>query len=109
MKVVRYLLMLGVVPVVLASCATGEEQSEDASEAVQAEGPAQASGSAADDDEEIPPPPEPEPLPPGLAPIAAPWTGDLSGMAERRVVRFLVVQSPVLYFVDKGRELGLKG
>jgi membrane-bound lytic murein transglycosylase MltF len=56
---------------------------------------------------EIEPPPEAAPLPAGIAPLIEPWTGDLDGMAERRVVRILAVQSPVLYFVDKGRELGL--
>ena len=56
---------------------------------------------------EIEPAPEPQPLPPGLAPLAAPWKGDLDGMAERRVVRILTVHSPVLYFVDRGRELGM--
>jgi membrane-bound lytic murein transglycosylase MltF len=50
---------------------------------------------------------ESEPMPPGLAPIAEPWTGDLDGMVERRMVRVLTVQSPILYFVDRGRELGL--
>jgi membrane-bound lytic murein transglycosylase MltF len=57
--------------------------------------------------EEIEPPPEPEPLPAGLEPFIKPWTGDLDGMAERRIVRILTVHSPVLYFVDRGRELGI--
>ena len=57
--------------------------------------------------ETIEPAPEPTPLPVGLAPIAEPWTGDLDGMIERRIVRVLVVQSPLLYFVDRGRELGI--
>jgi len=47
------------------------------------------------------------PLPAGLAPFVEPWKGDLDGMVERRVVRILSVQSPVLHFVDLGRELGL--
>jgi len=53
------------------------------------------------------PAPEAAPLPPGLAPLVEPFKGDLDGMAERRMVRILAVQSPVLYFVDRGRELGL--
>ena len=57
--------------------------------------------------EEIEPAPEPEPPPPGLAPFVAPFTGDLDGMVERRLVRILTVQSPVQYFVDRGRELGI--
>ena len=36
-----------------------------------------------------------------------PWKGDLDGMIERRVIRVLTVQNPVLYFVDKGREVGI--
>jgi membrane-bound lytic murein transglycosylase MltF len=57
--------------------------------------------------EEIEPAPEPEPPPPGLAPFVAPWKGDLDGMVERRLVRIVTVHSPVQYFIDKGRELGI--
>ena len=60
-----------------------------------------------EESEEIEPAPEPEPYPPGLAPFVAPWKGDLDGMIERRVVRVLTVQNPVLYFIDRGRELGI--
>ncbi len=60
-----------------------------------------------DETEEIEPAPEPEPYPPGLAPFVAPWKGDLDGMIERRVIRVLTVESPVQYFIDKGRELGI--
>jgi membrane-bound lytic murein transglycosylase MltF len=56
--------------------------------------------------EEVEPAPEPEPYPPELAPFVAPWKGDLDGMVERRVIRVLTVQNPVLYFIDRGRELG---
>jgi hypothetical protein len=31
-----------------------------------------------------------------------PWTGDLDGMIERRVIRVLIVNSKTFYFVDKG-------
>jgi membrane-bound lytic murein transglycosylase MltF len=31
-----------------------------------------------------------------------PWTGDLDGMIERRVIRVLTVNSKTFYFVDKG-------
>ena len=58
-------------------------------------------------EEAIEPPPEPEPLPAWLGAITEPWTGDLDGIVERRMVRVLVVNSPLLYFVDKGRKLGL--
>ncbi|HXV65351.1 MAG TPA: transporter substrate-binding domain-containing protein [Vicinamibacteria bacterium] len=99
MRRIKSLALSSLASVLFSYCGASEEQAS--LELAQQEAPAPA------DQEEIPPPPEPEPLPPGLAPIAEPWTGDLPGMAERRVVRFLVVQSPVLYFVDKGRELGL--
>ncbi|HSF14869.1 MAG TPA: lytic transglycosylase F [Vicinamibacteria bacterium] len=99
MRRIKSLALSSLASVLLSYCGASEDQVSPEL--------AQQEASAPADQEEIPPPPEPEPLPPGLAPIAAPWTGDLPGMAERRVVRFLVVQSPVLYFVDKGRELGL--
>ena len=37
----------------------------------------------------------------------APFKGDLDGMVKRRVIRVLTVQNPVLYFVDRGREVGI--
>jgi membrane-bound lytic murein transglycosylase MltF len=97
----RLTKLIVIIPAMVAvvSCGTNEETAKAPAEP--------AAAVAAEQEEEIPPPPEPEPLPPGLATIGAPWTGDLDGMAERRIVRFLVVQSPVLYFVDRGRELGL--
>ena len=39
--------------------------------------------------------------------IDRPWTGDLDGMVERRLIRMLVVPSRTFYFVDKGRQRGL--
>jgi membrane-bound lytic murein transglycosylase MltF len=50
---------------------------------------------------------EATPLPPGMAPILEPFTGDLDAMTKRRLVRVLTVLNPVLYYVDKGREIGL--
>ena len=35
-----------------------------------------------------------------------PWTGDLDGMIERRVIRVLTVYSKTIYFVDKGVQRG---
>jgi membrane-bound lytic murein transglycosylase MltF len=49
--------------------------------------------------------PEPEDL--ALAAVLRPWTGDLDGMIERRMVRFLVVLSRTHYFVDRGTQRGL--
>jgi ABC-type amino acid transport substrate-binding protein len=39
--------------------------------------------------------------------IGKPWTGDLDGMVERRLVRMLVVPSRTFYFVDQGTQRGL--
>ncbi len=37
----------------------------------------------------------------------APWTGDLDGMLQRRVIRVLVPYSKMFYFIDKGMQRGL--
>jgi membrane-bound lytic murein transglycosylase MltF len=37
----------------------------------------------------------------------APWTGDLDGMIERRIIRVLVPYSKTLYWVDLGKPRGL--
>jgi membrane-bound lytic murein transglycosylase MltF len=58
-------------------------------------------------EETLEPAPEATPLPAGLAPFVQPFKGDLDGMVERRVVRVLTVQNPLLYFVDRGREVGM--
>jgi len=39
--------------------------------------------------------------------LSRPWTGDLDGMEERRVVRVLTVYGLGRYFVDGGREKGI--
>ena len=41
-----------------------------------------------------------------LAPVLKPWTGDLDGMIERRVIRVLTVNSKTFYFHDKGTQRG---
>jgi membrane-bound lytic murein transglycosylase MltF len=63
--------------------------------------------SSAEEAEAPEPAPEATPLPAGLAPIVEPFKGDLDGMQKRRLIRVLTVQNPVLYFVDKGREVGI--
>ncbi|WP_170182145.1 lytic transglycosylase F [Phreatobacter stygius] len=40
-------------------------------------------------------------------PRIRPWTGDLDGMLKRRTVRILVPYSKTLFFVDRGRQMGL--
>jgi membrane-bound lytic murein transglycosylase MltF len=66
-----------------------------------------ATTTAAAEEDDLEPAPEATPTPSGLAPWAEPFKGDLDGMLKRRVVRVLTVQNPVLYFVDRGREVGL--
>ena len=39
--------------------------------------------------------------------LSRPWTGDLDGMVERRVIRVLTVYGLGRYFVDNGREKGI--
>ena len=58
-------------------------------------------------EETLEPAPEATPLPAGMAPIVEPFKGDLDGMVKRRLIRVLTVQNPVLYFVDRGREVGI--
>jgi membrane-bound lytic murein transglycosylase MltF len=58
-------------------------------------------------EEPLEPAPEATPLPPGMARIVEPYEGDLDGMIKRRVIRVLTVQNPILYFVDRGREVGI--
>jgi membrane-bound lytic murein transglycosylase MltF len=41
-----------------------------------------------------------------VAAAQKPWTGDLDGMIERRVIRVLTVNSKTFYFHDKGTEHG---
>src|SRR6185295_19308252 len=41
-----------------------------------------------------------------IARTAQPWTGDLDGMIERRIVRALVVPSRMEYWIDRGRQSG---
>lgn len=40
-------------------------------------------------------------------PQLKPWTGDLDGMLERRGIRILVPYSKTLFFIDRGRQLGV--
>jgi len=52
--------------------------------------------------------PLPEPAEdPMTATILKPWTGDLDGMIERRLIRVLTTYSKTSFFVDKGTERGL--
>ena len=88
-------------PLIALGCSRGPAPAASAS-------PTPAAVAEAPAAEETPEPaPEATPLPKGIAPLIQPFKGDLDGMIKRRVVRVLTVQNPVLYFVDKGREVGL--
>jgi membrane-bound lytic murein transglycosylase MltF len=69
--------------------------------------PAPAASAASGADEPLEPAPEATPLPAGIAPLIQPFKGDLDGMLERRIIRVLTVQNPLLYFIDRGREVGI--
>src|SRR4030095_342580 len=53
----------------------------------------------------IEPAPEETPMPAGIAPVVETFKGDYDSMVKRRVIRVLTVQNPILYFVDRGREV----
>jgi len=46
-------------------------------------------------------------LPDAIQRLLEPWTGDLDGMVERRVVRLLTVFSPMYYFLDGPDQRGI--
>lgn len=65
---------------------------------------------------EAAPAPKPEAAPPAPPPAAAAvavpgglpaWSGDLSTLVDKRVVRMLVVYSKTFYFIDKGQQRGI--
>lgn len=54
----------------------------------------------------VPENPESDPFRlPDLASVK--WTGDLDGMIQRRMIRVLVPYSKLMYFIDRGTQLGL--
>jgi membrane-bound lytic murein transglycosylase MltF len=72
------------------------------------EAAASASPAPSPEADKAPPEPAPEATPlPALPGLTERWTGDLDGMEKRRFVRVLVPNSPLFYFVDKGREAGI--
>ncbi|SED39786.1 Membrane-bound lytic murein transglycosylase MltF [Beijerinckia sp. 28-YEA-48] len=40
-------------------------------------------------------------------PLVKPWLGDFDAMRERRIIRILVPYSKTLFFIDRGRQLGV--
>ena len=86
-------------PLLALGCGRGPEPAASASPS-----PAAVTQAAP---ESLEPAPEATPLPSGMARLVEPYQGDLDGMIKRRVIRVLTVQNPVLYFVDRGREVGI--
>jgi membrane-bound lytic murein transglycosylase MltF len=98
----RLALLALALPLVTPGCGRGSGPAATASPA-----PATVAQGASATEEPLEPAPEATPLPSGLARIVEPYKGDLDGMIKRRVIRVLTVQNPVLYFVDRGREVGI--
>ncbi len=91
-----------VLPFLAWGCQGGSQPATSASPAAAA-----VAQSTPASEEPLEPAPEATPLPAGLAPFVEPFKGDLDGMVKRRVIRVLTVQNPILYFVDRGREVGM--
>jgi membrane-bound lytic murein transglycosylase MltF len=87
-------------PLLALGCGRGSSPAASAS-------PAAVAQAAPAAETPLEPAPEATPLPAGMARLVEPYKGDLDGMIERRVIRVLTVQNPVLYFVDRGREVGI--
>ena len=85
-----------------SGCQRAPTPAASASPSAVAEGRSQPAAEGA-----IEPAPEATPLPSVIAPVFKPFKGDLDGMVKRRVIRVLTVQNPILYFVDRGREVGI--
>lgn len=88
---------------VFSACSEGEgEDPAPGQAAAPASTPAADPVPAADDGA-----PAPQPLPEARVAFNKPWTGDLDGMAERRVVRVLTVYGPGRYYLEDAAEKGL--
>ncbi|HEY7922836.1 MAG TPA: transporter substrate-binding domain-containing protein, partial [Vicinamibacteria bacterium] len=107
------LVRLSALLVLILALASACGRREPADRAAATASPATAAGSPQPaattqaGDDSLAPAPEATPLPEGLAPLIEPFKGDLDGMLKRRLIRVLTVQNPVLYFVDRGREVGI--
>lgn len=97
-----WIAALALLPIIASGC-------RGAAPPAPSPGPATAASAAATPapEETVEPAPEATPLPHGIEPLTKPFRGDLDGMVKRRVVRVLTVQNPILYFVDRGREVGM--
>ncbi|MEM9057719.1 MAG: transporter substrate-binding domain-containing protein [Pseudomonadota bacterium] len=80
--------------------------SEPPAETDTTDAPAPDSAAAAKDSAPAAPA-EPAPLPPALAALNEPWTGDLDGMLERRVIRVALPHTEPLFFYSNGTPRGI--
>ncbi len=93
--------------VVLAALACGDPAPRDDSGVVESDSPTP--------ENDVAEPPEPAPstlshldeLPPELEQLMEPWTGDLDGMVERRMIRFVTVHNPMLYHLNGPKQGGI--
>jgi ABC-type amino acid transport substrate-binding protein len=84
--------VLSIALIALASCGDNTPPQSSVTQTVnEPDKPAPAPAQAVD-----------ERLPTNVAALLKPWTGDLDGMVERRLIRVLTVNSKTIYFVDKG-------
>ncbi len=102
-------LSMAFVLMTLAACG------KDSSPAGDTDTPADSAAPASAQSTPVPPAPAQEPaaqeaadgtLTIDLEKQQKPWTGDLDGMIERRVIRVLTVNSKTFYFHDKGTQRG---
>jgi membrane-bound lytic murein transglycosylase MltF len=95
------------------ACSNGGSNAEPPATSTASAPAAPATAAATPPDESAEPPrqnvPPEEALPDDamLAAAMTPWTGDLDGMIERRMIRVLTTNSKINYFVDAARQRGL--
>ncbi|MHA7815970.1 MAG: MltF family protein [Pseudohaliea sp.] len=92
----RKSLLLSLCVLVLGACGTDDHESAGSADPAppveQASETAGADGASLDG---------------GALAFTRPWTGDLDGMAERRLIRVLTVYGPGRFYLDEGRGAGL--
>ena len=103
----RLAQLLALVATLVATTSGCQKQADAPSAQATPASVAAAATAAPADDAPLEPAPEATPLPEGLAPLVEPFKGDFDEMLKRRVIRVLTVQNPVLYSVDRGREIGI--
>src|SRR5882672_908546 len=107
MKIGRRLLLCWSMAVALMVAACSDKPASPADTSTSAApATAQSAPAAAPAQEPTPQEAADETLTIDLAAIQKPWTGDLDGMVERRLIRVLTVNSKTIYFLDKGVQRG---